>query len=264
MMEYRFYKFGFHDTILKSLTVIFLLTFSQVTLSRKTIVLNTGFGNPVSNKSQTGYADQVVGEALRRIGYDLETERLPAERALINANLGIDDGDLIRVEGLQHKYTNLIRVPVSVMTIDMVLFTKNNPEFVVNGWSSIESHSVAIISGWKLMEKNIGKLGSRVHIIKTDSVTQSFTLLSKNRVDFAAYSKWSGLGYLKSHNIKNIYLLSPALASPKVYIYLHKKHKKLVPLLSAALKSMKEDGTTQAIYNRVLKPYLRKKSKLQQ
>ncbi len=260
-MAYSFYKLIIQNLIVKLVAIVFIVTYSQVSLSRKTIVLNTAFGPPVSNESQTGYADQVVGEALRRIGYHLETVRLPAERALINSNLGIDDGDLSRVAGLQHQYANLIRVPVPVMTVDMVLFTKNKPKFIVKGWVSIASHSIAIISGWKIMEDNIGQLGSKVSIIKTDSAEQSFTLLLKNRVDFIAYSSWSGLGYIKKHELQNIYLLSPPLASPKFYVYLHKKHKLLVPRLAASLKGMNDDGTTLEIYNRVLKPYLQKSVK---
>ncbi|NOY66191.1 MAG: transporter substrate-binding domain-containing protein [Gammaproteobacteria bacterium] len=255
--------FTFPDSIFKSFFIPFFIPFfilfSHPALSQQTIVLNTAFGSPVSNESQTGFADQVVAEAFRRIGYQLETVRLPAERALINANRGIDDGDLIRVAGLQKKYPNLIQVPEAVMVIDMVLFSKNKPGFVVNGWESVASHSLAIISGWKIMEKNFSVLGDRVEIIKTDNAEQSFTLLAKDRVDFIAYSKWSGLGYLKAHNITDVTLLDPPLASPGFYVYLHKKHNKIVPQLAAAIRKMKTDGTLQAISDRLLKPYLQKK-----
>jgi polar amino acid transport system substrate-binding protein len=248
-------------SVLKHFTVFCLIFFSSAVLSQRTIVLNTAIGSPVSNDAQTGFADLVVGEAFKRIGYRLETVRLPAERALINANRGIDDGDLVRVAGLQKKYPNLIQVPESVMVIDMVLFSKNKPLFVVQSWASMESHSLAIISGWKIMEKNLSKLGNKVAIIKTDNAEQSFTLLAKDRVDFIAYSNWSGLGYLKAHNIKDISLLEPPLASPEFYVYLHQKHKKIVPQLAAAIREMKKDGTLQLIFERILKPYLQNTNK---
>jgi len=231
------------------------LLFSTPTFSQ-TIVLNTAFGSPVSTDAQTGFADEVLGEAFRRIGYTLKTQRLPAERALINANQGIDDGDLLRVAGLQKKYTNLVQVPEKIMIIDMVLFSKNKPSFIVNGWESVASYSLAIITGWKIMEKNFGALGDQVEIIQTDNADQLFTLLAKNRVDFIAYSNWSGLGYLKDHNITNVTLLDPPLARPDLYTYLHKKHKKLIPGLTAAIREMKADGTFQAMFDRLLKPYL--------
>jgi len=238
----------------KSFILLCTIFFSCTAFSQHTIVLNTAFGPPSSNESQTGFADQVVGEAFRRIGYKLETVRMPAERALINADRGIDDGELARVGGLQKKYSNLIQVPESYMSIDMVLFSKNHPSFIVNGWGSMKSHSLAIISGWKIMEKNFSKLGNQVEIIKTDNAQQSFTLLRKDRVDFVAYSNWSGLAYLKANNVTDIELLEPPLASPKFYVYLHKKHKKIVPKLSAELKKMKEDGTINLLFDEILKP----------
>lgn len=241
------------------LTLFFCLLFSIPAFSQtlsQTIVLNTAFGSPVSNDEQSGFGDVVLSEAFKRIGYKLETLRLPAERALINANMGIDDGELLRVAGLQKKYTNLIQVPEKVMTIDMVLFSKNKPSFVVTGWESVASYSLGIITGWKIMEKNFSKLGNQIEIIKTDNAEQLFTLLAKDRVDFVAYSNWSGLGYLKEHNISDVTLLDPPLARPGFYTYLHKKHKHLVPKLAAAIKEMKTDGTHQAMFDRLLKPYL--------
>lgn len=220
------------------------------------LVLNSTFGPPVSNQLQTGFADQLVTEALRRIGYQLELVRVPAERGLINANRGIEDGELTRIAGLQKKYTNLIQVPEILLPIDMVLFTKHKPDFKVNGWGSISSYSLAIISGWKIMEHNFGRFKDKIEIIKTDSAEQSFTLLAKNRVDFVAYSKWSGLGYLKQNNIHNIVLLYPPLASAEMYVYLHKKHKKIVPLLANAIAKMKEEGTVKKLYDELLLPYL--------
>jgi len=241
---------------LKQIFIVVVFFYCSSAYSQKTIVLNTAFSYPVSTDSQKGFADQVLIEAFKRIGYKLETIRLPAERALINANRGIDDGEMARVAGLQKKYPNLIQVPESYLTLDMVLFSKKYPEFIVTGWDSMISHSLAIISGWKIMEKNFSKLGDKVNIIKTDNAIQSFTLLEKDRVDFIAYSNWSGLGYIKKNNIKNIKLLHPPLASPKLYVYLHKKHKEIVPRLSDAIKNMKDDGTITKVFNKILKPLL--------
>jgi len=256
-MKYRTsFRFSFTNAIYIQIVFLFCLVFSHTAFSQPNIVLNTAFGPPVSNDSQTGFADQVITEAFRRIGYQLETIRMPAERALINANRGIDDGDLARVAGLETKYPNLIRVPESYLSIDMVLFSKKKPEFIVNGWESVKSHSLAIISGWKIMETNFARLGNSVEIIKTDNIEQSIALLKKNRVDFIAYSNWSGLEYLKSRNIGDIKLLKPPLAQPTFFVYLHKKHEDLVPKLANAIREMKQDGTIKTMFEKILKPYL--------
>ena len=258
------HKIRFIGPITKSSITAFAILLSPPAFPQEKLILNTAFATPISNAAQTGFADVVLAEAFRRIGYQLETVRLPAERALINANRGIDDGELARVSGLQKKYPNLIQVPESYLTVDMVLYTKNHPAFMVEGWQSMASHSLAIISGWKIMEKNFAKLGSSVEIIKTDDADQSFALLENDRVDFVAYANWSGLGYIKTHNITNITLLRPPLASPKFYVYLHKKHKKIVPRLAEAIRQMKTDGTLQDMFDRILKPYLQSNNETQE
>ncbi len=245
-----------HGVVFTFFLLLSFVFFSHNALAQQKIVLNTGFTPPISNDSQTGFMDQLVAEAFKRIGYQLETVRLPAERALINANRGIDDGDLLRVAGLQKKYPNLIQVPEAVVTIDMVLFSKSHPSFVVDGWKSMSSQSLAIISGWKIMEKQFSKYADKVEIIKTDNAEQSFSLLDKGRADFMAYANWPGLVYLKAHGITDIKMLSPPLASPKFYIYLHKKHKKIVPKLALAIREMKRDGSINDLYNKILKPLL--------
>ncbi len=244
---------SFSSTFIILILVFYNLLFRPA-FSQSTIVLNTAFASPITSESQSGFADKVLAEAFHRIGYKLETVQLPAERALINANMGLDDGDLLRVAGLQKKYPNLIQVPEKIMDMDMVLFTKNKPSFNVDGWKSIKSYSIAIISGWKIMEKNFGQFDNQIEIIKTDNIDQSISLLTKDRVDFIGYSRWSGLAYLKDHNINNITILEPPLASPGFYTYLHKKHKKLVPQLAKAIKQMKDDGSIQASYDHILKP----------
>lgn len=256
MMMFHQNIFCYMHRASKSFITLFFILLSHPALSQQTIVLNTAFGPPVSNASQTGFGDQVMAEAFGRIGYKVETVRLPAERALINADRGIDDGDMARIAGLQKKYPNLIQVPESFLIVDMVLYSKKHPAFKVTGWDSVASHSLAIISGWKIMEKNFSMLGDKVEIIKTDNAEQSFALLESDRVDFIAYSNWSGLGYMKQHNINNVALLEPPLARPEFYVYLNKKHEKIVPRLAEAIRQMKKDGSLQALYDQLLKPYL--------
>jgi len=234
-------RFIFINAHVKAMLAVLLFFSSMSTFSQQTtIVLNSAFNNPISNETQTGFGDKVLSEAFKRMGYKLETSRLPAERALINANKGIDDGDLLRISGLQKKYPNLIQVPEKIMDMDVMLFTKNKPSFKVKGWDSIRSHSISIITGWKVFELN---LGAKVDITKTDNIQQIFTMLKKNRADFAGHERWTGLAFLKDNKITDITMLEPPLISTPLYTYLHKKHKKLVPQLSAQIKKMKQDGS---------------------
>lgn len=230
--------------------IIFLL--SGPGMAEETLVLNTAFTSPLSNDQQSGFVDQVVGEALKRSGYKLESVRLPAERALINANAGIDDGDLLRIGGLQKNYPNLIQVPEKIIDLEFVVFTKNE-DFQVSGWKSLKPYSVAFITGWKILERSITEYAELTQVKNAD---QLFNILLNGRADVIVYGRWGGLGYIKDHQIKNVKILEPPLKKEMLYVYLHKKHKALVPKLATALKSMKDDGSYQKIYNNTLALFL--------
>lgn len=228
--------------------------YSGPVYAQKTLVLNTAFTSPLSNDAQSGFVDVVVGEALRRIDYRLESVRLPAERALINANAGIDDGDLLRISGLQKTYPNLIRVPEKIIDMEFVVFTKHK-KFHVTGWRSLKPYSVAIITGWKILERNIT---GTAELTTVKNVDQLFTMLLKDRVDAVVYSRWVGLGYINQHHVRGVRILEPPLARRDMYVYLHKKHRHLVPKLAAALRAMKADGSYRRAFRKILAPVARK------
>ena len=229
--------------------VVWLIVPASV-LARQTLVLNTAFTAPLSNDQNTGFVDIVVREALARIGYDLETVRLPAERALINANAGIDDGDLLRIAGLQGIYPNLVQVPERIIGLEFVVFTRQE-ELRVDDWEDLAPLSVAIITGWKILERSIP---DSTHLTTVKNVDQLFTLLARDRVDAVVYSRRVGLGYLARHDIRRVRLLEPPLNRRDMYVYLHRKHQHLVPKLAAALRAMKADGSYQRAYQRILAP----------
>ncbi len=242
------FNFFFYRLMFISCYVLALPVYSQ-----QNIILNTAFGSPISNQTQTGFADKVLAEAFQRMGYKLKTVQLPAERALINANNGLDDGDLLRIKGLQKQYPNLIQVPEKIMDMDLVLFTKNKPLFLVDGWDSIMSSSVAIMTGWKIYEMNLAR---NKDLIYTENAQQLFMMLQKNRADFAGYSRWSGLEYIRNRHLSEITLLEPPLVKKGFYTYLHKKHKALVPKLAQTIRDMKKDGTINRLFDSILKPLM--------
>lgn len=227
------------------------LVYSGPLFAEDTLVLNTAFTSPLSNDAQTGFVDLVIKEALGRLGFGLESVRLPAERALINANAGIDDGDLLRIGGLQQSYPNLIQVPEKVIDLEFVVFTKH-AEFPVTDWHSLKPHSVAIITGWKILERNIT---AAAELTKVKNVDQLFTILRKDRVDTVVYSRWVGLGHIKQNQFRDVKVLEPPLARRGMYVYLHKKHQHLVAKLDSTLRTMKTDGSYQRLYQKILAPF---------
>ena len=89
-----------------------------------TLVLSDPTEPPYTTKAGNGFFDVIAGEAFRRAGLRLRLVKLPAERGLINANDGIEDGDLSRISGLEKNYPNLVRVPEKMMDMDFVAFAR--------------------------------------------------------------------------------------------------------------------------------------------
>jgi len=239
---------------LAAITCLYLLSgpsVAEAPADDKILVLSTAFSEPLSNNEQTGFVDRLVGTALRRLGYRLESVYSPAERALIIANSGVDDGEMLRIAGLQKSYPNLIQVPEKIIDLEFVAFT-HNKSLEINGWQDLASYTVAIITGWKILERNIP---TATDLVTVKNVDQLFTLLLKDRTDAILYSRWSGLAYMRKHQLQGIRIVEPSLARQSMYVYLHKRHRDLVPRLANELRALKVEGEEQRLFREILAPY---------
>ena len=214
------------------------------------IELNTTGKPPLNTPDQTGFMDEVAKEAFRRIGITLKTVQLPAERGLISANEGIEDGEMSRIAGLEHTYHNLIQVPEEIMGWEFVIFSKQSTP-ISPGWNGLKPYSVAFLNGWKILERNVPQDSDT---IKVNTPEQLFTMLKKNRTDLIIYERWCGLLYAKKLDLNDIKVNTPPLAVRKMYIYLNKTHIALIPKLAASLRQLKTDGTYKKLYVNILTP----------
>lgn len=207
------------------------------------LVLNDTNEPPYTTTDGTGFLDLVAGEAFRRAGVELKLVKQPAERALVNANSGIDDGDMVRIAGLEAEYPNLVRVPEKLIDWNFCAFSKS-PALPAR-WEAIRQRPVAHIRGWKLYER---ELAGAKHILTAENSTQLFRLLQFDRVEVILYSRWMGMSLMKRQGMKGIYVLDPPLANREMFIYLNKRHAALVPRIAEALRAIKTEGLYDRLY----------------
>ncbi|MFO7813874.1 MAG: transporter substrate-binding domain-containing protein [Pelovirga sp.] len=207
------------------------------------LYIGSAFEPPVSTPAQEGIVDRIVIEAFERLGREAVITHLPAERSLLSASSGINDGDLIRVDGLQNDYPDLVQVHEELINFEFVAFSKN-PQIRMNDWEDLSGYSVGIVRGWKILEEKA------VHslLTKVDSLELLFTLLQKDRVDLVIYERLAGLHAVQTMQLRDIYQTSLPLTVQPMYLYLHRAHSDLVEPLVAILKTMKQDGTFQRIF----------------
>jgi len=207
------------------------------------LVLNTDGAPPHSRPDGTGFEDRIVLEAFRRIGVVARLVQLPSERALRNADQGVDDGNYVRIAGLSALYPNLVMVPEPMSEFRFTVFTRD-PALAPADWDSLRPLRVGIVNGWKLAEQH---LQSAPQLTKVRDEEALFALLDKDRVQAVVASQHSGWAVVHAHGYQGLHAVQPPLAVLPMYVYLNKKHAALVPRLAQALRSMRADGSLQRL-----------------
>lgn len=213
------------------------------------LVLTTGVLAPYTTPDRKGFLDQIIPAVFREAGLDAELQVFPTStaRTLLNANAGVDDGEAMRIAGLEKQYPNLVRVSETLIVNDFVAYA-THLQLATANWQSLEPYVVSYIIGWKIFEKNVANAREVTLVRDAD---QLFGLLASGRADLALYERWQGLARVHALGLK-ARALEPPLAKSDMFIYLHKKHEALVPRVAQALIRLKANGTYQRIFDATL------------
>lgn len=205
------------------------------------LVINTAFSPPVSAPDQSGVFDRVVHEAFRRVGREVHVQQLSAQRGLVNANAGIDDGDGPRVGGLTElgTFPGLVQVPESILNVEFVPFTRSQ-KVVVGGWDDLASYDVGYIRGWKILERSVKRARS---VTRVRTVALLMGLLARDRADVVIVGRLIGEAAARRAGLVDVHPAGPPLLTREMYLYLNRRHETLVAPLADALRAMKADGT---------------------
>ncbi len=213
----------------------------------RSLYINTAFGPPISGGN--GFFDRLARLMFRPVGYSITVQTPPAERALMLANAGVDDGDGPRIPGLIKEYPHLVRVPEPILDIDFVAFTKRL-RFDTADWQSLTPFSVAIVTGWKILERNIT---TSARLVRVKDPKHLFMLLKQGRTEVAVIDRFSGYAMCKKIGLRDFNVLEPPLASTPMYLYLHERHAELVDAVSETLRDLKTSGIYARLFQETVK-----------
>lgn len=198
--------------------------------------------NPLySNAANDGLVDRMAQQVFQRLAIPLTIAQLPSARALINANRGWVDGDMLRIAGLESRYPNLIRVEEPWLDMEFLALTRD-PAVRINTWRDIRGLDLAMIKGWKVFEDHVQ--GSR-SLLRVNSADHLFNLLDKKRVDAILYDKRQGAYYSALYGMGDLHPAGAVLTVQPVYLYLHKKHAHLVSAIAEQLRQIKAQEPVQ-------------------
>ncbi len=207
----------------------------------RTLVFNMGFapGSP-----QAEFQIRLTRDIFSRLGIDTEFVRVAAERALLNVEQGIDDGNLVRIAGLDERYPNMLPVGEAMIQYDFVAITRH-PDANIEEWDDLAEHDVAIITGWKVVEDNVRRYRS---LTKVRDGAALFDLLQASRVHTAVYERHQALSLMQDIGCHAARIVDPPLTSRSMYMYLNRRHAALVPQVERVLRELKADGSYQALH----------------
>lgn len=215
------------------------------------LILATAALSPLSASSNDpGFVSSVAEEAFRRIGLTIQVDRMPAERALISANSGLVDGDLLRIAGMTALYPNLEQVPEPLFEFEFLGFSRADRDIEVRSWADLAPYAVGYVRGWKFYEQRLPQ-GSRATAV--GGIGQLMELLRSDRVDVILLDRWQTLWAAREVGVA-VRPVGPPFAVVPLYLYLNRRHAALVGPLSRALAEVKQDGTYAALWHRILSP----------
>jgi len=223
-----------------------LLTIKISIYAQDKLVLSRSYG-PI-----TMISERVVSEAYNRLGIQVQIEKFPSERSITESNNGKVDGEVSRISGIDDIYSNLIMVPVMVNWFDIVVFTKDIKSSVT-GWDSLKPYTIGIKIGTKFAE--MGTKGMTVSPVSTSE--QLFLMLDFRRTDVVVMSRVTGLFEIKQLQLQGIRILEPPLSKKKLYHYIHKKHKSIIPALTKVLQDMETEGRIEEIREQAITELLK-------
>ncbi len=213
--------------------VILTIVTPRFLLAQSTIIIST-----FEEDTAVVRASVLLKQAYGKLGISMELTRLPASRALIEANNGeLIDGELIRTAGLTKQYSNLVQIPVVIANFKISVFSKKI-DFEVNGWDSLKPYEVTFKRGFKGMEKHAEGL----NVKRAKSSEAALEMLNMERTDIVVVPYLDGLVLRKKLNLPQLKILEAPLEQIHLYHYLHKNHKELITRITQVLKAMEQNG----------------------
>jgi polar amino acid transport system substrate-binding protein len=216
------------------------------------LIFHTNHYPLLNNEEQTGFLDRLTQEILGRNGFTVDISFLPTERAFINLNQNLADGNVAKIAGLTQLYPNTRQVPGAMIEMDFVAFTLQ-PEPDVKNWQDLYRYRVGIVTGMKIIESN---LKEHPNLTRVTLPLQLFQLLTADRVDYVVFTYWNGLSYAHRLQLQDrIYVASPPLTVQDMFLYVNHTREELVPKLADTLAEIKADGTYQRLFEELLLPW---------
>lgn len=201
----------------------------------------------VKNSMHGKWLTLICTEVFRRLGYELQYDGYPAQRASAMSDAGEVDGEISRVFEYQTTHPNLIRVEEVLYSTKFVAFAVK-PGIVLHGWKSLQNttYKVGYRRGVKLSASELPLVVSPEHLSDVTTAEQGLKKLIAARTDLYVDVEFSTVEAMKKLNpaefeVSAVYQAG-IMQEVAAHVYLHKKHAALVPKVAQVLRAIKQEG----------------------
>ena len=191
---------------------------------------------------------EIMHRAYKKLGIETKVQYVPGNRSLRFSNAGHADGELFRIKGMSKDYPNLIRVPVPLLELETMAYARRD-DIKIQGWSSLSTYRLGFLRGFKKAEQNT----QGMQTFSAESMPELFDLLARGRLDIVIESRIGGRIINTEKKQFAITALEPPIDKIKIYHYLHKGNKLLIPTLNRVLEQMKASGEIAEIVRQMAK-----------
>lgn len=130
----------------------------------------------------------------------------------------------------------MIAVPTHLGIHELVVITIDPDLELSNGISSLKNHKVGYIAGWIMIEPLLKHLKNSFAI--ADKYTL-FSMLKPDRFDAILFSKQAATELIRQDTTGTMRILEPVIRTSPLYLFMHKKHQKMLPKISKKIKQLK-------------------------
>ena len=197
-------------------------------------------------------ASKILIKAYERANISIQVISFSSERSLNASNSGQVDGEVARIADISKLYPNLVQVPVSLVDVEAVAFSKT-PNLYISKWDDLKKYDFTIIKGTKFIEKSTQAYDKDY----VSTFIQAFDALKDDKTDLIVVPKKAAIRLCLRAQYKDIKRISPVLKKLKLYHFVHAKNTHLIAKILPILEQMKKSGEI----NYIEKSYLRSLTK---
>jgi len=175
----------------------------------------------------------------QRLGLEVTVIPLPANRAQREALLGGTDGEIMRIWNYGLENPDMIRVPTAYYFLQTGAFIVKDSNVFIHNKADLVRYRLAKVRGVKHTNSITAGMPS---VNDMSNTHQMMKYLSAGLVDVALTNIIDGEKVISNGAFKNVILITPPLATFKLYHYLNKKHQGLVPKIDLVIREMQASG----------------------